>query len=132
MPAPVTDLSGRLRFAEVTELLSRCAVYVGTDSVTTHMAAAAGVPTVALFGPESSRVWGPWPRGYAGPQSPWSGGDQQVGNVYLLQSDVSCPTCRQGHCLRRSERDRRCTLMQTLGSEKAIRAIRSILQSVAA
>ena len=133
MPAPVTDLSGRLRFAEVTELLSRCAVYVGTDTVTTHMAAAAGVPTVALFGPENSRVWGPWPHGYAGPQSPWSfgGGDQRVGNVYLLQSDVPCPTCRQGHCLRRSERDRRCTLMETLGGEKAVRAIRSILQSVA-
>lgn len=133
IPAPVTDLSGRLRFAEVTELLSRCAVYVGTDSVTTHMAAAAGIPTVALFGPERARVWGPWPHGHAGPRSPWSGGgDQHAGNVRLLQSDVACPTCRPGYCLRRSERDRPCTLMQTLDSDKVVQAVRSILQSTIA
>jgi heptosyltransferase-3 len=132
LPAEVTDLSGRLRFAEVSELLSRSAVYVGTDTVTTHMAAAAGTPTVALFGPESSKVWGPWPRGYTGPESPWSGsGDQQVRNVCLLQSDVPCHTCRQGHCLRRSERARRCRLMETLDGEKAVRALLRLLDSTA-
>lgn len=127
---PVTDLSGQLRFAEVTELLSRCTVYVGTDTVTTHMAAAVGIPTVALYGPESVRAWGPWPRGFTGPGSPWSGsGDQQVGNVFLLQSDIPCPTCRQAFCLRRSERDRPCNLMQTLDGEKVVRVLRGILQS---
>lgn len=128
LTGPVTDLSGRLSFADVAELLSRCAIFIGTDTVTTHMAAAAGVPTVALFGPESSRVWGPWPRGHVGPASPWTGaGDQQVGNVFLLQSDLPCPTCRQGHCLRRSERQRSCTLMQTLHGDKVRAAIDSIL-----
>jgi heptosyltransferase-3 len=130
MPVPVTDLSGQLHFAEVSELLSRCTLYVGTDTVTTHMAAAAGVPTVALYGPERAKVWGPWPHGFTGPASPWSdGADQQVANVFLLQSDVPCPTCRSGYCLRRSERDRPCNLMQTLDSEKVIRVIRGILQS---
>lgn len=128
LPAPVTDLSGRLRFAGVAELLARCAVYVGTDTVTTHMAAAAGVPTIALFGPESARSWGPWPRGYTGPESPWTGdGDQRVGNVFVLQSDVPCPTCRQGYCLRRSERRRNCRLMQTLDPAKAVTAIGAAL-----
>lgn len=127
LTVPVTDLSGRLSFADVAELLSRGVIFIGTDTVTTHMAAAAGIPTVALFGPESSRVWGPWPRGYLGPVSPWSGsGDQQVGNVFLLQSDLPCPTCRQGYCLRRSERNRSCTLMQTLHSDKVLAAIESI------
>lgn len=130
LPSPVIDLSGRLRFAGVAELLSRSGIFVGTDTVTTHMAAAAGVPTVALFGPESSTVWGPWPRGHVGPQSPWHGaGDQQAGNVHLLQSDVPCPTCRQGYCLRRSERSRSCALMQTLDGAKAVRAIRAILDA---
>lgn len=125
---PVTDLSGRLTFAEVSELLSRCTIFIGTDTVTTHMAAATGVPTVALFGPESSQVWGPWPRGHVGPASPWSGpGDQRAGNVFLLQSDVPCPTCRQGYCLRRTERQRSCELMQTLHEDKALSAIDSIL-----
>lgn len=125
---PVTDLAGRLRFAGVAELLSRCAVYIGTDTVTSHIAAATGAPTIALFGPESSRVWGPWPRDYVGPGSPWTGdGDQHVGNVHLLQSDAPCPTCRQGYCLRRTERRRTCTLMQTLTPGKVIDAIEAVL-----
>lgn len=127
MPPPVLNLGGKLRFADVTELLSRSAVFIGTDTVATHMASTTGVPTIALFGPESSRVWGPWPKGYQACESPFrGGGDQQVGNVYLLQSDLPCPTCRQGHCLRRSERRRNCTLMQTLDSGKVVAALEKI------
>jgi heptosyltransferase-3 len=128
MVGPLTDLSGRLRFSGVAELLSRCAIYIGTDTVTSHIAAATGAPTIALFGPECSRVWGPWPRDHVGPESPWTGdGDQHVGNVRLLQSDVPCPTCRQGYCLRRGERKRNCTLMQTLAPDKAVGAIEAVL-----
>lgn len=42
-------------------VLQRCALYVGNDSGITHAAAAAGVPTLALFGygwPENYRPWG--------------------------------------------------------------------------
>ena len=131
MALPVTDLSGCLSFADAAELLSRCALFIGTDTVTTHMAAATGVPTIALFGPESSRVWGPWPRGHVGPETPWNGGsgagEQRAGNVFLLQSEVPCPTCRPGYCLRRPERDRSCVLMQTLHADQVIAAIRAIL-----
>jgi len=40
-------------------VLERCAVYVGNDSGVTHLAAAVGVPTVAIFGPTDPRVWAP-------------------------------------------------------------------------
>ncbi len=40
-------------------LLRRCAVYIGNDSGVTHLAAAAGTPTTALFGPTDPSVWGP-------------------------------------------------------------------------
>ncbi len=44
---------------EVAAVLSQCRGYVGNDSGVTHLAAAVGVPTVALFGPTDPAVWGP-------------------------------------------------------------------------
>ncbi len=40
-------------------LLSRVGAYVGNDSGITHLAAAAGAPTVALFGATDPKVWAP-------------------------------------------------------------------------
>ena len=39
-------------------VLARCRAYLGNDSGVTHLAAASGAPTVALFGPTDPRVWG--------------------------------------------------------------------------
>ncbi len=49
-PATLTALAG---------ILTNCEVYVGNDSGVTHLAAALGVPTVAVFGPTDPAVWGP-------------------------------------------------------------------------
>ena len=43
----------------VASVLRRCAAYVGNDSGITHLAAAVGCPTVAVFGPTDPRIWGP-------------------------------------------------------------------------
>lgn len=40
-------------------LLSRAGRYVGNDSGATHLAAACGAPTLALFGPTDPAVWAP-------------------------------------------------------------------------
>jgi ADP-heptose:LPS heptosyltransferase len=40
-------------------ILTHCALYVGNDSGITHLAAALGLPTVALFGPTDPAIWGP-------------------------------------------------------------------------
>ena len=51
-----------LRGLDVVELagaLSHAACYVGNDSGVTHLAAALGVPTVAIFGPTDPAVWAP-------------------------------------------------------------------------
>ena len=40
-------------------LLTHCAGYVGNDSGITHLAAALGVPTVAVFGPTDPARWAP-------------------------------------------------------------------------
>ena len=39
--------------------LARARIYIGNDSGITHLAAAAGAPVVALFGPTDPRVWAP-------------------------------------------------------------------------
>ena len=48
-----------LPLASLAARLSRCRLYVGNDSGVTHLAAAAGCPTVALFGASDPRVWAP-------------------------------------------------------------------------
>ena len=40
-------------------ILSRCRFFIGNDSGVTHLAAALGVPTVALFGPTAPAQWAP-------------------------------------------------------------------------
>ena len=40
-------------------VLSHCSLFIGNDSGITHLAAALGVPTIALFGPTNPCIWGP-------------------------------------------------------------------------
>ncbi len=40
--------------------LRRCRLFVGNDSGLMHLSAAAGVPTLGLFGPSSDRRYAPW------------------------------------------------------------------------
>jgi hypothetical protein len=59
---PEEELHGAHRFdtlAEVGGWLARAAVYIGNDSGISHMAAACGVPVIAMFGPTDPRVWAP-------------------------------------------------------------------------
>jgi len=49
--APPTGL------AELADLLSRCAAYVGTDGGAQHVATVVGVPKVTLFGPTDALSW---------------------------------------------------------------------------
>ena len=40
-------------------VLSQCALFVGHDSGISHLAAAAGIPCLLLFGPTNPDVWAP-------------------------------------------------------------------------
>jgi ADP-heptose:LPS heptosyltransferase len=53
------DLRGRLTLAEAAACLARAVLYVGNDSGLMHLAAAAGVPTVGLFGPTPVAEYAP-------------------------------------------------------------------------
>ena len=54
------NLVGKLTIKELGALIARARLFVGVDSMPMHVAAALGVPTVALFGPSGDREWGPW------------------------------------------------------------------------
>jgi len=54
------DLTGQLDLVAAAAILKRARLFVGNDSGLMHLAAAAGAPTLGLFGPTDERVYGPW------------------------------------------------------------------------
>ena len=48
---PPINLAGRTTVGELPALLSRCGIFLGNDSGAMHVAAAVGLPVVAVFGP---------------------------------------------------------------------------------
>jgi ADP-heptose:LPS heptosyltransferase len=46
--------------AQIKQLLATASVFVGNDSGPAHMAAAFGLPVVAIFGASDPAIWGPW------------------------------------------------------------------------
>jgi len=90
----------QVEWPEMMQLLKRARVYIGPDTSVTHLAAAAGCPTVALFGPTDPRVWGPWPIG--GLAAPWdaSATVQNQGNVWIVQNPLPCMPCTLEGCER--------------------------------
>jgi heptosyltransferase III len=117
----VVRIDGRLKWGELSALLARACVYVGPDTSVTHLAAAAGCPTVAIYGPTDPRLWGPWPRG--GLVRPWaaSGTVQQRGNVWLVQNPLPCLPCQEEGCVRRTDSHSRC--LDVLAAERVISVI---------
>ncbi len=64
---------------ELLAVLSRAAVYLGNDAGSTHLAAALGVPTVAVFGPSDPELWRPLGRRAA-----------------VVRPDLPCAPCTAG------------------------------------
>lgn len=125
-PGIATDLSARLSLSGVAALLRRARVYVGPDTAVTHLAAATGVPTVALFGPSNPVKWGPWPVGCTAGSSPWRmRGTQRVGNVTLVQGEGDCVPCREEGCDRHVGSASRC--LQELPADRVIAAVEAAL-----
>lgn len=81
LPFPAPSLAGRLTLKELAALMARARLFIGMDSAPMHMAAAAGTPVVALFGPSGANIWGPW-------QVP----------ARVITSDHSCRPCGFDGC----------------------------------
>jgi ADP-heptose:LPS heptosyltransferase len=54
------NLAEKTTLKQLAALLRRGDLFVGADSGVMHIAVAAGVPMVAIFGPSNYAAWGPW------------------------------------------------------------------------
>ena len=84
---PPINLTGKTSIAELPALLSQCSLFLGNDSGAMHVAAAVGLPVVAIFGPTD-------PEGTS-PVTPWA---------TIVQEKPYCSPC----FLRRCPTDHRC------------------------
>jgi ADP-heptose:LPS heptosyltransferase len=93
-----------LPLLQLAALLQKSTAYLGNDSGITHLAAALGVPTMAIFGPTNPAVWAP-----RGPE---------VRIVYEKESCSPCsPEARSGcsrHCLEKIEPTRVLEILSPL------------------
>lgn len=128
LPADTLNLSGQLSLAQLTALLGNAVLFVGPDTGITHLAAATGVKTAALFGPTDPRIWAPWPIDYCDSAEPFTAqGTQRVGNVLLIQGTANkdCIPCQQEGCERRRTSHSDC--LDNLDAATVITAIAALL-----
>jgi heptosyltransferase-3 len=93
------DLSGRLDFSQLVTLFRASALYIGPDTSVSHLAAATGLPVIAIFGPTNPMRWAPWPANAQAAQVfERSRQVQEVGNVTVLQSRLRCVPCGRAGC----------------------------------
>jgi heptosyltransferase-2 len=78
--ARVVNLMGRTDLRLLAGILGRCQAFVSNDSGAMHLAAALGVPVVAIFGPTDERVTAP------------------LGNHDILLEQVFCRPCMLRDC----------------------------------
>lgn len=128
LSVPYRNLAGTLSLAESAAVLKGASLYVGPDTVMTHMAAATGIPTLALFGPSNPVKWGPWPAGWEGVQSPWQRvGSGRHANVLLLQAVADCVPCMLEGCERHVNSPSAC--LDEMPVSRVIDAARELLGS---
>jgi ADP-heptose:LPS heptosyltransferase len=67
-----------LSLLELASVIEGCHLFIGNDSGITHMAAALGLPTIAIFGPSDHKIWSP--RGE---------------KVFVARKEMNCSPCSQ-------------------------------------
>lgn len=124
------NLAGQLGFSQLTALIERAAIYVGPDTSVTHLAAATGAPTVAVYGPTGPVIWGPWPAGVRDVSaSPWrmDASLQTRGNVTIVQGVAHCVPCQLEGC--ENHRRSRSECLDALPVSRVISAVAQALTS---
>jgi heptosyltransferase III len=123
--ADVTRSDGQLSWPQLASLLRGARLFVGPDTSVTHLAAAAGCPTVALFGPTDPRLWGPVPAEGLDPMWEAAGTVQRRRNVWLVQHSLPCLPCHSEGCDHHITSFSRC--LDTLQPAQVLHAVDAAL-----
>jgi len=127
-PPQLLDLSGQLDFNQLVTLFHGAALYIGPDTSITHLAAATGVPVLAIFGPTNPMRWAPWPRRADEPVAfVRAVAAQQVGNVTILQSQLPCVPCGRAGC--EDHRQSRSDCLVDITPQQVLDRARALLAS---
>jgi exopolysaccharide biosynthesis WecB/TagA/CpsF family protein len=117
MRAKPVDMTGRTSLPQLAAVLNTCDLYVGADSGVMHIAAAVGVPVVAVFGPSNPDAWRPWTPG---------------GRSAVVTSDAACSPCSYvGHGIGLRDGCAARTCMQMISAGMVMKAARNLLQAEA-
>jgi ADP-heptose:LPS heptosyltransferase len=82
------DLAGQVDLVTAFACLQRARLFIGNDSGTMHLAAAAGAPTLGLFGPSDERRYAPW-----GAKARVVRGGRSFEEIKAVDSDLSQSVC---------------------------------------
>lgn len=124
----VLDASGRLDFAQLRRLLEGASLYIGPDTSVSHLAAATGTPTIALFGPTNPQRWAPWPARSDQPiRFQRAALRQGVGNVTVLQGGQACVPCGRAGCA--DHRDSRSDCLETMAPGRVLQVALELAHS---
>ena len=106
--AAIVNLIGKTTLMQLGALIERCDLYLTCDSGPMHIAAAVGTPTIALFGPTSSRRHRPYGEGH-----------------YIIEKPVVCRPCYKRTCPRK---DKPNLCMTEIHPQEVVNQILKVIQ----
>jgi heptosyltransferase-3 len=126
LPEDTINLAGLVSLAQLTYIIAKAKLYIGPDTGITHLAAATGIPVIALYGPTNPVKWAPFPYGYQANDNPFDKiGDKQVNNIYFVQGEGGCVPCDLEGCDRNRQSRSQC--LDNLPAERIKRLVRQLL-----
>jgi heptosyltransferase-3 len=126
LPVDTINLAGQVSLAQLANIIAQAKLFIGPDTGITHLAAATGIPVIAIYGPTNPVKWAPWPSGFHQNINPFhKTGCQQVNNISLIQGKADCVPCHLEGCDRHQQSRSQC--LDTLSPECVEEAIRLAL-----
>ena len=130
LPEDTINLAGQVSLAQLAYIIAQAKLYIGPDTGITHLAAATGIPVVALYGPTNPVKWAPWPIGFNEDINPFHKiGSQQLNNISLIQGQGDCVPCHLEGCDKHRQSRSQC--LDSLPSEQVKQVVARVMHVLA-